>query len=235
VTEVVWIEPPYLGWVKFMSYVPKYEFQARIGDTIANPTDGYGGWQVTSRPRARGLTEWNGANPMTIDIPILFDGWPDDSQEDAIKQLEMMAGWGGEGGEPPLLAFNSNGVIPHDQFNGPTHDWVISQLQWGDADRDRWGARVRQAVTVTVMEYVEDDVLSDESAAQRHKATKNAHRHKGRKPSTKHEPYVVKKGDTLPKIAKRRLGSSKRWREIAQLNKIRDPKAIKVGQHLKMP
>jgi len=47
--------------------------------------------------------------------------------------------------------------------------------------------------------------------------------------------YVVKKGDTLQSIAKRFYGDTKYWRRIADANKIRDPRKVKVGQKLRLP
>nr|WP_239616472.1 LysM peptidoglycan-binding domain-containing protein [Cohnella mopanensis] len=50
--------------------------------------------------------------------------------------------------------------------------------------------------------------------------------------------YIVKSGDTLTAIAKRELGSSSKWREIYNGNKLvigRNPDLIKPGQKLVMP
>jgi nucleoid-associated protein YgaU len=49
--------------------------------------------------------------------------------------------------------------------------------------------------------------------------------------------YTVKAGDTLSTIAKRELGSSKRWKEIYELNRTRlpDPAKIVVGMKLTLP
>lgn len=47
--------------------------------------------------------------------------------------------------------------------------------------------------------------------------------------------YVVKKGDTLQSIAKRFYGKASAWRHIADFNKIRDPKKVKVGTKLRLP
>jgi uncharacterized protein (TIGR02594 family) len=47
--------------------------------------------------------------------------------------------------------------------------------------------------------------------------------------------YQVRSGDTLGAIAQRLLGNSERWREIAQLNGITDPRALRVGQSLRIP
>jgi LysM repeat protein len=47
--------------------------------------------------------------------------------------------------------------------------------------------------------------------------------------------YVVKKHDTLETIAHKQLGAARYWKQIAKLNGIRDPKAIEVGEVLRMP
>jgi len=47
--------------------------------------------------------------------------------------------------------------------------------------------------------------------------------------------YIVQKGDMLGEIARRELGSSKRWREIVELNGLEDPDRIVVGMKLKLP
>jgi len=49
--------------------------------------------------------------------------------------------------------------------------------------------------------------------------------------------YEVKEGDTLSTIAKKELGTSKRWTEIYELNKTRlsDPAKIVVGMKLTLP
>lgn len=47
--------------------------------------------------------------------------------------------------------------------------------------------------------------------------------------------YTVQSGDTLSKIAERTLGDPNRWREIAALNNIADPKSLRVGQTIQIP
>ena len=63
---------------------------------------------------------------------------------------------------------------------------------------------------------------------------------KGKSASTKTESrgdYTVQKGDTLASIAKRKLGSTSRWQEIASLNsaELPDPAALSPGMTLKLP
>ena len=47
--------------------------------------------------------------------------------------------------------------------------------------------------------------------------------------------YTVAKGDTLWSIAASKLGDGNRWRDIADLNAIKNPDAIAPGQTLKLP
>lgn len=49
--------------------------------------------------------------------------------------------------------------------------------------------------------------------------------------------YVVQKGDTLAKIAKKVYGSEKRWKAIWDANRrsVPDPNKLKVGQKLVIP
>lgn len=46
---------------------------------------------------------------------------------------------------------------------------------------------------------------------------------------------VVQSGDTLARIARDELGDAERWNEIAELNGIRDPRALRVGTALRIP
>lgn len=50
----------------------------------------------------------------------------------------------------------------------------------------------------------------------------------------KTKTYKVKKGDTLKSIAKAKLGSSAKFKELAKLNKISSPYKLKVGQVIKI-
>lgn len=57
------------------------------------------------------------------------------------------------------------------------------------------------------------------------------------KPAQKFKTYKIKSGDTLTEISLALLGTSKRWREIFDLNKnvIPDPDSIPVGKTIRIP
>jgi nucleoid-associated protein YgaU len=56
-------------------------------------------------------------------------------------------------------------------------------------------------------------------------------------PSGTESTYVVKKGDTLSRIAKDHYGDANHWHKIFEANRdqIQDPDLIKPGQKLRLP
>jgi nucleoid-associated protein YgaU len=58
-----------------------------------------------------------------------------------------------------------------------------------------------------------------------------------REPTVKLQEYTIKAGDSLSEISQRFLGTSRRWREIHELNRaaIRDPDNIPAGVTIRIP
>jgi hypothetical protein len=228
---------PSLGWIYIWSDSPSYSLTCLLGETSPTATKGvqsYGGWQTVKRKRRRSLTEWPGVEPLTQDVSIMIDKFAQGTSIEAlITQLERMAGRtrpGAPDHEPPLVHFESMGVVPHDYHREPQTEWVIQNIEFGDADRNIDGNRIRQAVTITFTEYIEDDDIAGLTSAQRRrlaKAKKSVKKGKGAK-GAKEKRYVVKGSEeTMETIAARELGKSSRWHEIKKLNPtLRDPKKI---------
>jgi hypothetical protein len=203
-------------------------------------TGGYGGWQKISRPRRKGLTAWQGIDPLEMRLPLLFDGYPDASVELPCGRLEQLAGIArtkvGNTSEPPILRVI--GAVP-----ARTPDWVVETLEW--IDPVIWsedGYRLRQGAVVTLLEYVADDRLLSMDAAEqaRHDALAAAEQAArqagvGGVPPAHRKHYTVRQGDTLASIASEQLGDYRRWPEISDLNDIRDPRRVRVGQVLRLP
>jgi nucleoid-associated protein YgaU len=103
-------------------------------------------------------------------------------------------------------------------------DYVITNLELGDAVANTSQQRVQQAVTLELTEYKPDVRLIPAS-----KRPSEARPGRARAPQT----YRVKRGDTLSSIAKKFKLSS--WRPLAALNKISDPRELRVGTVLRVP
>lgn len=194
--------------------------------TTSQVNGGYGGWDVVSRPKRKGLTQWNGKDPIRMQIPILFDGHRKrNSQEIPISKLSRMAlpPEGGKG-EPPVITVDGNG-IPHP---GPER-WVIENLVWGTNviwERDRSGSmsRMRQDCVVNLLEHVAEDRVAFSGLATQPVA-----------PSGRIFLYTVQEGDTLNQIAVQAYSDSTQWNKIAEANDLRDPSALLTGEVLVIP
>jgi hypothetical protein len=206
-----------------------------LGDSPPRIVGGYGQWDQVARRGRTSLTTFAGYGSLEVEIECFIDQYgafnddPGVDVETALAKLELMAGRGRGNvyAEPPKLKVDTAGVLSHDYTHSPAVRWVITDLEWDDdgAIINQYGNRVRQPVTVRILEYVTDDRLKRESrkASQKAKAPS----------STK--TVTVKSGDTLMTIARDRLGDAGRWQELARLNSIRDPRKLKTGQKIKLP
>lgn len=205
-----------------------------LGDSYPRITQGFGGWDEVERTGRTSITHWRGHAPLALELELFFDDHDDGKSVEAeIDTLEALGGRGRKrigGGQPPLLKVDTAGVMPHDVQADPDTRWVITDLEFDQesAIRNDHGNRVRQTVTVGLLQYVADDRLQDRALAMRQQLAK-------RKKTAK-RTYRAKKGDTLMSIARAKLGDAGRWREIQRLNpKIRDPRAVKAGAVIRLP
>lgn len=235
-----------IGWVRFWSADPPLLLNAQFAEGGPVPVWSTG-WAVVQRPRRRSITEWQGTDPLRIDLKLLIDSFQTNEgveTEASCRTLERMSGLDQNDPEPPVLIVNAEGAIPHDYHEASHVRWVIEKLTWGDSLRNYYGNRIRQYVDVTIMQYIADELLEQVSVARKRNSGPSGRRNTGRlpararnvrKPGASSKRYTVKAGDTLSKIAAAKLGSWKRWKEIAKLNNIRDPRKLRVGQVLRLP
>src|SRR5215471_760494 len=177
----------------------------------------------------------DGYAALAMDIPVILDGWlTGSSVEDEMTRLEFMCGRApGMTGEPPKITVTGPGTL----VRHADAKWHVVALDWGDAIINEHGTRQRQHVTVSVLQAVWDVHAAQRSAARRRAAAKKARHHK--------RTHIVKKGETLRKIARKVLGDETRWVQIRTLNRISDPRQVGkctnkkkagcIGTRLKMP
>lgn len=221
------------NYVTLTSDRPPLTVTALRGDGAPRVTGGYGGWEQVERPGRAALTQWMGVGAYVLALPLLFDGFDTRaSVDDDCDRLERMARPPAAGVPPPMITID--GAVPHRGLQ-----WVIDTdgLDWADdAIYHASGYRLRQAVTVTLLQRVREDSVSEVPAAEQIRreqaavATANGLGGIAR-------VYVVKAGDTLPKIAAlpQVYGNYKRWKDIADANGLRDPNGLRVGEELRVP
>jgi len=196
-------------------------FLARLGEGSATPSGGVGGWEALPRPRRRPLTVWRGTpDPQRLSIPVLIDGWPNNSVEDECNTLMVMGGLHGSDRKPPELVLR--GGVPYNVDRRPNLKWVIESLEWGAyTRRDGDDARVRQAVTINLMVPEEDDQIK---------------RLKPRRGGDRIHTVTAPKGSTYEKIAAKYLGAKRYGGKLAKFNGGRSPDvAFDKPRRVKLP
>lgn len=243
--------PPPVGYVTLASTDPPITVEARLWQDRPNVDSGFGGWDEIERPRRSPLTTFKGSPGLHLTLPLVLDHWTDEASIEAtIRDVERLGEATSSDGEPPQLRLSvTGGAIPY-----ADRTWVVEGIDWGDAIMSAAGDRVRQAFTLSLLEYVTDVYLTERSAAARRRK-KSAKSKKKRGAAKKR--VVAKRsgrrkgasarsaiagssadfgqGESLLSIAARELGDANRWPEIAALNGLRDPRAVAPGQELRLP
>jgi hypothetical protein len=188
------------GWVRLTCSDPPLDALALMGEDSPHYTAGFGGWEITQRPRQVGMTTWQGTEPLELELGIVLDGLNGHhSQERVLRKLYAVAR--GDDESPP-------GVLRVRGIPLAADRWVIDSLELGDAIRRRSdGALIRQALTLTLREYVPPHYLQLRKGA--------LSRAKG-----KTKLVTVKRGDTPATLARKHRC---KWTEIRALNKTAHP------------
>lgn len=226
------VVPP-LGWVRLEADAdPGLALLCRLGEGNIDLTSGIGGWEEVDRPGRTPVSRWRHRNSLRVDVPL----WMHDTLRHSIEpQIQVLTGLAGRGpkwteAEPPHLYFDTAGVSPWDAQTYPEQRWVIDALAWGsNVLHNAAGNRYRQDATVTLLQFIDDVAIPDQSLARRQQSRGNM--------LVKHKTYSVKAGDTLVSIARRKLGSVDRWLDLARLNPAvgRDPRReLKPGTTLRL-
>jgi len=209
------------------------DFICHLGATSSYLSGGYGGWQTVQRWRRVALTQFQGAEPVRMALPIIFDGFRSgEGQEDKISKLERMARPPAPGKEPPTIQINGAVIRPD------IKKWVIESLDYSQQQHVIWTVhngvpvRLRQDVIVNLLQYIDDDRVALQTVGTGFGAGGNPG---GARPAPKHKWHVVKTGETIWQISKEEYGNAKWYRDILKANHLRSPSSIRKGMRLKMP
>lgn len=170
-------------------------FSVLAGEQPPRVVSGYQKLETIDRPGRTGITHFTGYDPITMEVPIQFEGYieRDATIEDRIATLERMAGRGdfkgASAGPAPILRLSTTdntgriiALIPPNFQWSPQNPsaplWRIADLEWDeDPLRDDRGNRIRQKAVVTVQQHTKVS-LEVKSAAQRSKAKKTGKKKK---------------------------------------------------------
>jgi LysM repeat protein len=197
------------------------QVEAIMGPTNPIVAGGYGTWELQKRPHRKSLTNWTGHDPFTMNLDLMiFEDINDQiSIEGRIRDLERMAmpDRANTPVRPPVVRITGE-MVPHNDL-----PWVIQDMTWGVTLRNlSTFHRYQQQVTISLLEFITGSEVEQTNALPGHGVPK-------------YRTYTVRRGDTLQSIAKKLLGDSSRWKEIARLNHINDPRHLTIGQKLRVP
>lgn len=181
-------------------------------------SDGLGGWSEVSRRGRRPMTDFTGPASVKMDIPLLLDGFrADRNVQPLLDRLIALA----QGEPPPVVQLTGRFPIAVEGRR-----WVVTNITFGNTERNRQGDLVRQEATVQVMEYVALDSVQFKRIPKKAVIV-----------GSFREVYRTKQGDTLNKIAvKLYNGNRKKAKAIGKANGIRDVnKKLKAGRTLTIP
>lgn len=183
-------------------------------------------WDIVERHGRTSLTRFSGFQPAQYAIDVVLDSYAEGkSVTHAAQVLGALAGAGtlATGGRPPLVDV----IYGTNQRRG----YVVTGIDWDEEATihdNEADATVRLEGTVSVMQHVGANGLTSRSLA----AAKAERRRKGRKAR---KTYTVRSGENLITIARTKLGDAGRWPELAKLNDLRDPRAVKAGAVIRLP
>lgn len=202
----------------------KFDFEVPLGNGRIIPTGGGAVLGEGTRPQRAPITLYEGEAPITLDVPVLLDGWPNRSVKDGLDQILGLC-FGDDGERPP--DFTASGPMP---FSG--RRFVMDGLpEFGEALGSPNGQRhtVRQALTLHLREFEDPDVL-------------NSRRVKGRRKGGQVGPGTALGAVDLPRqmslveVAAHYLHDPGRAKEIGDLNGVRDvTKKLDKGRRIKLP
>lgn len=184
----------------------------------------FGGWELIDRPGRSPITSFKAPPARTVEVAVIADGWRDrQSVEPAIDALAAMAQQITPALPPPVVQIEAPGV----RIPAVAEGWIITSLAFSEGLRGTDGVLYRMAARLTLTEFVSDATIKPvvkEPRKQRGKWTR------ARKVKARSNGYD---GETLLMIAKRTLGDADKWKRLAKLNKIRDPRAIRAGDRIR--
>lgn len=149
---------------------PGERMRLALGDGSTHPTTP-SGWSLVARPKRKSLTEWVGVEPYRFACPVVLGSNQATSVEadaERLRRLERVP-YVAAGDRRPATLRISTPTLPAVFWR---LTWVLQSIEWGSVEYSgevgwqRW----RQEATLEFLEWVDVDLLVEESPAARAKA-----------------------------------------------------------------
>lgn len=189
------------------------------------PAAGYGGHPLAARPKKAALTVFEGRQPFSLEMQVYlyYNGLSVQQGRSTLESLAISPFKGFKTRpEPPRCCITAQpNLLP--PMPGVGKFWWVEDLKWEDEYRYSDWTLYWNVVTITLLEALNDETLSEEETAAGNTSSRRR--------------YFVKAGDTLHSIAARELHNANKWKEIAKLNGIRSDGQLKkkVGEEIRLP
>lgn len=185
---------------------------------------GVGGYEEVARPKNSAMSRWTGRPLAQLTLPLMLDGYVDEESVEAEVDALLELGRDSDDPTTPSQVVSLDGPLV---WADHVPEWAVVDVQLGTSVYEN-DVLLRQPVTLVLLEHVPADLIEITPGMP---GTGAAKRKKKRK------VYVVKKGDTLKKIASKMYGKKarKEMPDLKKDNAIRDPnKQLKPGRKIKL-
>lgn len=196
-----------------------FDFRCYLGNAPATVTGGGAEYEAQKRPQSDAATLFNGNALLTMDVPVLFDGWPDINIQPHVDQIYALCR--GVGRRPPPN-FIASGPIP---FSGTRFQMSLPEDTGGNYSSD--GILVRKFMTLKLIEF--NDPTSIEYRRRPRAGLKGA------TIGGQADSIVLKQPMNLLEVAAQQFGNASEATRLGRLNNITDVrKKLKAGQRIKL-
>ncbi|MFT4034499.1 MAG: hypothetical protein QM679_02875 [Patulibacter sp.] len=172
-----------------------------------------GGWQSVQRPGLTPVSAWDGPQALGVQLTLRLQATPPSDVRQMLSNLRLM-GRATETGQPPVVRVAA--ALPDPAQNTP---FILAGLTVEELQHTTDGHCWQANATVDLDEYVAPVAVSRPLRAT--SATVS---------------YTWRSGDTLSRVARERLGDSRRAQWIRDANpKISRWSTVRKGTRIKLP
>lgn len=147
---------------------PFHGIVAALGPAVPQPAEGGGGWEEVQLPKRASVLVWRGRGLLKLSFNLLFDNF--DTGEPVHPEYEtLLRLWRPDADTTPpsIVKVASRGnTIPYQEL-----DYVISNLEWLEAEANEKGQRSQQILGLALTEYRPDERLKTATEKKKGKTT----------------------------------------------------------------